>query len=118
MSRISKIYLISYLTFGGFSCLFFPQGTLRLFLATGNYQNALMQLIGALLLGLDTLVILNVFSEGDRFMRKAIVARIVIILGMLVTYFNTGERMLLILIAIVGTGVALSALGIRSAGGG
>lgn len=116
MNKISKVSLISYPTFCSLACLVFPRMTLRRFLSTGSYQNALIQLIGSMLLGLDTLVILNVFSSGNRFMRQAIVARVVIFSGMLVTYFSSGERMLLVLIVIVGKGRVLSALGLRPEG--
>ena len=108
IERIAKFYLVGYLIFGGLLFLGMPHLGLKLFLADQTYQSLFVRLSGVLLLGLGTFVILGLASGDKKFLKKAILVRLVILLGLLVIFLIHRETLILVLIGVVSLGVLLS----------
>ena len=108
LNTIAKAYLLSYLIFGSLLFLVMPQLGLKLFMADQAYHSLFVRLSGALLLGLGTFVVLGLASGDRKFLKKAIVVRSVILLGMLVIYLIHRETLILMLMGVVSFGVMLS----------
>ena len=110
LKKIAIAYLLSYLIFGGLLFLVMPQLGLKLFTADQAYHSLFVRLSGALLLGLATFVVLGLASGDRKFIKKAIVVRLVILIGMLVIYLIHRETLILMLMGVVSFGALLSFL--------
>jgi uncharacterized protein YjeT (DUF2065 family) len=101
MKRATWVYLASYLAVGGLGLLLAPDLALRLLLATGDYGDVMPRVVGMFMLVLSYLIT-SFIRRGDfSYYVATIVARtfIVIVLGAL--YLRSGDRLFLVLEAIV-----------------
>lgn len=108
-TRLSLYYLVTYLFVTGVGLLFAPQLSLKLLLSTGHYENTFVQFTGALMIGLSMVVAqiirhrLEVLYPTTLFVRTFFIAVIVAL------YLQTKDPLFLVVLAVVGFGVALTA---------
>ena len=101
MKRVTLVYLASYLGVGGLGLLLAPDLALSLLLSTGEYGDVMPRVVGMFMLVLSYLIT-SFIRRGDfSYYVATIVARtfIVVVLGVL--YLRSGDRLFLVLEAIV-----------------
>lgn len=103
-TRRSLLYPATYLLAGGAGFALFPSQTLTLCLAAGDYADAMARLVGLLLLGLGVLVVQVIRTRAEAMYSASLVARGVILAGLLVLMFAYRDPLMLVLFAIVGVG--------------
>jgi len=119
-TRLSFFYLVGYLTLGGLALLFAPARALQLLGATGSYSAVLVRFMGSLLLALGVLVAQIVRHRVEALYPTTLVVRVVLVATMVSLYVSSRDPLFLVLTAIVGLGMALTATGFladRRAGG-
>lgn len=109
-TRRSFFYLATYLLFGGLLLVVAPEPGLRLLGAEGDYGEALPQLAGVLLLALGLLVVEFIRHRVEVMYAPTIGVRVLICGVLLWLFVTTGDLLFLVLLAIVGLGVALSSV--------
>jgi len=111
-TRLSFFYLVGYLTFGGLGLVFAPALALHLLGATGSYPPVLVRLMGALLLALGILVSQIVRHRVEVLYPATLVVRVVLVGTMVPLYLASRDPLFLVLTAIVGLGMVLTATGL------
>lgn len=107
-TRLSLFYLASYLLIGGVGFLGFRRDMLRLLLATGLYSDLMVRLVGLLLLGLGVFVVQIIRVRAAQLYPTTLIVRAVILSGLLLLYIVYGDRLMLVLFAIVAIGFAMT----------
>jgi uncharacterized protein YjeT (DUF2065 family) len=105
-TNLSLIYVAAYLLLAGVFLLLAPGLALRLFLSTGDYGEILPRLAGLLLLGLGILVVQIVRYHITALYVTTLVVRGVFCVGFVVLYILSRDPLFLVLLAVVGIGVA------------
>jgi uncharacterized protein YjeT (DUF2065 family) len=111
-TRLSFFYLVGYLTLGGLGLVFAPALALQLLGATGSYPPVLVRLLGALLLALGILVSQIVRHRVEVLYPTTLVVRVVLVGTMVPLYLASRDPLFLVLTAIVGLGMVLTATGL------
>ena len=111
-TRLSFFYLVGYLTFGGLGLVFAPAFALQLLGATGSYPPVLVRFMGALLLALGILVGQIVRHRVEVLYPTTLVVRVVLVGTMVPLYLASRDPLFLVLTAIVGLGMGLTATGL------
>jgi uncharacterized protein YjeT (DUF2065 family) len=111
-TRLSFFYLVGYLTFGGLGLVFAPALALQLLGATGSYPLVLVRFMGALLLALGILVGQIVRHRVEVLYPTTLVVRVVLVGTMVPLYLASRDPLFLVLTAIVGLGMGLTATGL------
>jgi len=106
-TRVSLLYLGSYLVLIGLGLLFAPEGTLQLLQSNGEYGNILPRFAGMLMSGLGFSVFGMIRAGVPELYPATIVIRIYFLICLAVFYRITSDPLFLVLIAIVGIGVVL-----------
>jgi hypothetical protein len=108
-TRLSLYYLAMYLFVTGAGLLFAPQLSLKLLLSSGHYDNTFVQFTGAFMIALSMLVVqiirhgVEVLYSTTLFVRTFFIA----VIGAL--YLQTNDPAFLVVLAVVGAGVTLTA---------
>lgn len=110
-TRLSFFYLIGYLAAGGIGFLTTPRLALELMFSTRTYDDAMMRLAGALMIALATIVFQITRLRIEQLYSTTLVVRAFLISMMAALYVDTGDRMFLVFVGIVGLGMLLTALG-------
>jgi hypothetical protein len=108
-TRLSLYYLATYLFLTGVGLLFAPQFSLKLLLATGHYDNAFVEFTGAFMIALSMLVTQIIRHRIEVLYPTTLVVRLFFIVVIVALYMQTQDPLFLIVLAVVGLGVALTA---------
>lgn len=108
-TRLSLYYLVTYLFVTGVGLLFVPQLSLKLLLSTGHYENTFVQFAGALMIGLSMVVAQIIRHHVDVLYPTTLFVRTFFIVVIVALYLQTNDPLFLVVLAIVGFGVALTA---------
>src|SRR5262245_23171437 len=113
-TRLSFVYLASYLTVGGIGLLADPALALRLLGAEATYPAVLARMMGGLMLALGIIVIDITRKRIEPLYRTTLVVRLILVAVMAGLYAGSRDRLFLVLIGIVGLGMLLTLAGIVS----
>ena len=107
-TRRSLFYLATYLLLTGAAFFLAPQTALRLMLADHHYEDLFVQFTGVMMIGLS-IVVMNVIRYGSKpFYRTTLMARIPMWLMILAMYCQTKETALLVVLGVLGLGIAIT----------
>jgi hypothetical protein len=107
-TRLSLYYLVTYLFVTGVGLLFAPQLSLKLLFSTGYYENPFVQFTGALMIGLSMVVTQIIRHRIDVLYPTTLFVRTFFIVVVLALYLQTHDPLFLVVLAVVGLGVALT----------
>ncbi len=107
-TRISLFYLAGYLYTGGIGFLFAPGLSLELFLSNGSYSDAMVRMVGVLLLSLGILATQMIRLNLDALYPSTLMVRSLILATLVWLYFRSSDPLFLILTGIVGLGFVLT----------
>ena len=107
-TRLSLLYLGSYLALSGIGLLFAPQGTLRLLQSDGAYGDVFPRIAGMLMSGLGFSVFGIIRAGTPQLYPATIVIRIYFLICLAVFYRMNSDPLFLVLIVIVGIGLVLT----------
>ena len=105
---LSLYYLIGYLIPVGLALFVAPTFTLKLLLSNGSYGQVMPRLLGLVLLALGIVVVQLVRLQAERLYSATLIARAVILAGLLILYPSSGDPLFLSLLLIVGLGFVLT----------
>jgi hypothetical protein len=108
VQRLTLIYLATYLLIGGGSLLVAPDLALRLLLSNGAYGDIMPRLFGLFMFVLGGVIYQFLRARDYRYYLYIIVARSFIVVAMTALYFKASDPLLLVLDAIVLTGLVPS----------
>ena len=114
MKKLAEYYLVGYLLVGGIIFSFLPFQGLRLFLSSEVYSPVMVRFVGTFLLALAVFVINGLIRKDPHLLSTALLARTVILTGMVVLYFSSRNPLFLVLTGIVGLGYILSLIALFS----
>ena len=100
----SLFYLAGYLIPAGLALIVNPTLALRLLFSTGEYGVTMPRFTGFLLLALGAIVVEIIRLRAEALYRGTLVARVIILAGILLLYFQTTDPLFLVLLAVVGFG--------------
>ena len=107
-TRLSLLYLGSYLVLIGLGLLFAPEGTLRLLQSNGEYGDVFPRVAGMLMSGLGFSVFGIIRAGVPELYPATIFIRIYFLICLAVFYRMTSDPLFLVLIVIVGIGLVLT----------
>lgn len=112
LKKIAFVYLISYLGVAAIGFALLPALTFKLFLSTGDYGEILPRLLGAMM-GVLSFLLLMIYRQGDwpKYSPFTMMARAPLVLFIFYLYYLSGDRMFLIINAIVLVGLVTTAAG-------
>ena len=103
-TRKSLFYLAGYLLGGGVALIVAPTAFTRLLLSNGDYEPAVLRLLGALLFALGALITSMIRHSAEALYPGTLIVRPVIIATMVWGWFATKDPLFLVLTGIVGIG--------------
>ena len=107
-TRLSLLYLASYLTLIGFGLLFLPDKTLRLLQSNAEYGNIFPRIAGMLMSGLG-LSVFGIIRVGvPELYPVTLLIRVYFLVCLAFFYWMTTDPLFLVLIVIVGIGLVLT----------
>jgi hypothetical protein len=107
-TRLSLLYLGSYLVLIGLGLLFAPDSTLRLLLSNAEYGDVFPRVAGMLMSGLGFSVFGIIRVGVPELYPATIIIRIYFLICLAVFYRMTSDTLFLVLILIVGLGLVLT----------
>ncbi|MEQ1945588.1 MAG: hypothetical protein ABL995_00260 [Bryobacteraceae bacterium] len=107
-TRLSLFYLAGYLIPTGLSLFFAPQWTLKALFASGEYTDVFPQFAGSLMVALGIIVLAVIRYGNPVFYRTTLIVRVWIWLSVLGIYLRSGERLLVVVLGVVGFGMLLT----------
>lgn len=108
LTRLSLIYLTSYLSIGGILFLADPSLGLKLFLSTGSYDLITLRLLGVFLLSLAMVVAGIYYYKTENLYPVTLLVRVFIFTSLIFFYSHTQDPLFLVLMGIVGLGMLLT----------
>lgn len=111
-TRLSFCYLIGYLSLGGVGLLFAPEVALRLLGATGSYPPLLVRFLGAFMVGLGIVIGQIVRHRVEVLYPTTLIVRVVLLSTIVGLYFESRDRLFLVLAGIVALGMLLTSAGL------
>ncbi|MBM2841667.1 MAG: hypothetical protein HW412_2195 [Bacteroidetes bacterium] len=109
-TRFSLFYVAGFLTFAGIFMLVDPRTATQLLLSNTDYGDIMPRLAGGLLVGLAMIVVQIIRFRAESLYTTTIAVRIVFCLIFIWLYAIGHDPMFLILLAVVGLGVIMSAM--------
>lgn len=109
-TRLSLMYVASYLSLAGLGWFLTPEMSLRLFFSTGHYDSTFVRVAGALLIVLSILVIQVIRHHLETIYTTIILVRVFLCAVWVLLYVLTRDPLFLITLGIVGVGVIISTL--------
>ena len=107
-TRLSLLYLGSYLVLIGLGLLLAPDGTLRLLQSHGEYGDVFPRIAGMLMSGLGFSVFGIIRVGVPELYPATIFVRICFVICLAAFYWMTADPLFLVLIVIVGIGLVLT----------
>jgi hypothetical protein len=107
-TRMSLYYLATYLVVTGAGLLFAPQPSLKLLFSTGHYENAFVQFTGAFMIALSMVVSQIIRHRVEVLYPTTLFVRAFFIVVIVALYLQTDDPLFLVVLAVVGLGVALT----------
>lgn len=107
-TRLSLFYLVTYLFVTGVGLLFAPQLSLKLLLSTGHYENTFVQFTGAFMIALSMVVAQIIRHRVEVLYPTTLFVRTFFIVVIVALYLQTNDPLFLIVLAVVGVGIALT----------
>lgn len=107
-TRLSLFYLVGYLTMGGLGFLLFPQPSLKLFQATGDYNGLMVRMVGGFMLALAIFAAQLIRLRVEVLYGTTLIVRTMLLAFLVPLYFMYDEPMLIVLFIIVGLGYTLT----------
>lgn len=108
LTRLSLIYLTSYLSIGGILFLADPSLGLKLFLSTGSYDSITLRLLGVFLVSLAMVVAGIYYYKTENLYPVTLLVRVFIFTSLIFFYSHTHDPLFLVLMGIVGLGMLLT----------
>jgi len=108
-TRLSLFYVAGYLIPTGLGLMFAPQTVFSLFFSTGEYDDVFPRFTGVLMVALGILVVQAIRTRAEALYPATVVVRAVIWLWVLRLYFATGDPFFVIILAVVGAGMTVTA---------
>lgn len=109
-TNLSLTYVATYLLVAGISLFLAPGLALGLLFSTGDYGDIMPRLGGLLLVGLGMLVVQIIRYRVSSLYPTTLAVRAVFCLGFVVLYAWSGDRLFLVLLAVVGAGMVATSL--------
>jgi uncharacterized protein YjeT (DUF2065 family) len=103
-TRLSLFYVAGYLVTGGTAFLLNPDLALKIFFATGVYDEVMVRFVGLLLLALGILVVQIIRHRVEVLYRSTLVVRTIILVSLVLFYAFYRDPLMLVLSFIVGVG--------------
>ena len=107
-TRLSLFYLAGYLLIGGIGFLIVPRTMLKLFISNGDYSDLMVRFVGLLLIALGALVVQIIRVRALQMYPATLIVRTIILVGLLIFFVVYRDPMMMVLLAIVGIGFALT----------
>jgi hypothetical protein len=107
-TRLSLLYLGSYLTIIGLGLLLAPHDTLKLLLSNGDYGDVFPRVAGMLMSGLGLSVFGMIRARSSELYPATLLMRVYFIACIVAFYAMTGDPLFLVLVGIVGLGFGLT----------
>jgi hypothetical protein len=108
-TRLSLLYLGSYLVLIGLGLLFAPEGTLRLLQSNAEYGNVFPRIAGMLMSGLGLAVFGIIRARVPELYPTTLFIRMYFLVCIAVFYWMTTDPLFVVLLVIVGIGFVLTA---------
>jgi hypothetical protein len=108
-TRLSLYYPATYLLVTGVGFLFAPQLSLKQLLSNGHYDNTFVQFTGTFMIALSMLVGQIIRFRVDVLYPTTLFVRTFFIVVIAALYHRTNDPAFLVVLAVVGLGVALTA---------
>jgi hypothetical protein len=108
LTRLSLIYLVTYLCIGGIAFMANPSLALKLFFSTGTYDLLTLRLLGVPLFSLGLTVVGIYYYKAEDLYPVTLWVRSFIFSAFVVFYIHTGDPLYLTLICIVGLGMLMT----------
>lgn len=110
-TRYSLMYLAGYLLPTGLAFLAAPRRALALLLATGSYDDAFVQFVGAFMIALGTLVAQIIRHRVAVLYPTTLLVRVFFLVVIASLYLTTRDRLFIAIFGVVATGFALTLTG-------
>ncbi len=107
-TRLSLIYLGSYLSLIGFGLLLAPAGTLDILQSNSDYGDIFPRIAGMLMSGLGITVFGIIRADVSELYPATLLMRVYFIVCIAVFYSMTRDPLFLVMLAIVGLGLVLT----------
>ena len=107
-TRLSLIYLASYLTLIGVALLFVPRTTLSILQSSGEYGEVFPRVAGMLMSGLGVAIIGMIKENTVALYPATLAIRAYFVVCLLVFYATTSDPLFMVLTIIVGLGFVLT----------
>ena len=111
-ARISLYYLATYLFLTGLAFLFAPDFSLSLLLSNRHYDDVFVRFTGAFMIALSIVVSQIIRHRIDVLYPTTLAVRIFFIAVIIGLYWETRDPLFLVILGVVGLGVALTASGL------
>ena len=107
-TRLSLLYLGSYLVLIGLGLLFAPHGTLKMLLSNRDYDDVFPRIAGMLMSGLGLAIFGRIRARASVLYPATLVLRVYFLACFVAFYAMTRDPLFLVLIGIVGLGLVLT----------
>lgn len=107
-TRLSFIYVASYLLGSGLALLVAPQFALKLLFSNGDYGDVLPRMAGALCIGLGVLIVQMIRLKIDGLYATTVFIRFFFIAVWIWLYVKSGDPFFLSVAGVVGFGVLIT----------
>jgi uncharacterized protein YjeT (DUF2065 family) len=111
-TRLSFLYLMSYLILGGIGLLAAPSTAIHLLGSSADYPPVILRLSGALMLGLGLMIADIARRDIAILYPSTLIVRTMLLAAILALYVSSRDPMFLVLAAIVALGMALTGAGL------
>lgn len=112
-TRKTLLFPAGYLTMAGLGMMIAPKLALALFLSDGTYEDAAIRLCGLFVLGLAVLVIQTVRLRIEALYATLVGVRVMFCAGYVVLYAMTRDPFFVVVLAMVGSGAAATAIALH-----
>lgn len=109
-TRLSLFYLASYLVLIGFGLLIAPRQTFWILQSNGDYGHVFPRVAGMLMSGLGLSIFGMIHAQSYRQYPATLFMRLYFIACFIAFYVMTGDPLFVVLIGIVGLGLALTSV--------
>ncbi|MBI3756691.1 MAG: hypothetical protein HY267_01815, partial [Deltaproteobacteria bacterium] len=107
-TRLSLFYLAGYLVPSGILLMLAPQFALKLLFSTGDYGDWMPRLVGVVLFALGVVIVQIIRYRLEVLYTTTLFVRAVILLTLIALYISSRDPFFLVLVGVVGFGVALT----------
>jgi uncharacterized protein YjeT (DUF2065 family) len=110
-TRLSFVYLMSYLILGGVGLLVAPEFALRLLGAMASYPPVLVRFLGAFMVALGIVIVQIARHRVEQLYPTTLMVRVVLLATIVWLYFESRDPLFLVLAGIVALGMLLTTAG-------